>query len=235
MASEREFRVVAIEQLTPTVREFTLELVSGEPAPAFRPGQFLMLHFEHEGQTLQRSYSFASPPDGSSQVVLAVAPVKNGPGTQFLWSLEAGDTVRASGPYGRFVLRDTDSPERIVLVGTGTGIAPYRAMLPSLAERGLPTHILLGVRKREDALYAEDFREFANDPNHDFTLFLSRQSASGPDEASGYVSQCLRRLDVQPGRDLVFLCGNPNMVDDGVAALKERGFSARQFRREKYL
>ena len=234
MAAERDFRVVAIEQLTPTVKEFTFAPLDEKALDSFVPGQFLLLHFEHGAETMQRSYSYATPPDGSNHFSIAVAPVTDGPGTAYLWSLEPGATVRASGPYGRFLLRETDVAERIVMIGTGTGIAPYRAMLPTLASRGVATRILLGVRTREEALYASEFRAFASDPLHLFTVFLSREAPSASDERSGHVTQSIEELDVHPGRDLVFLCGNPNMVDDGVTALKARGFSARQFRREKY-
>lgn len=234
MPNERLLRVASIRSLTPSVREFVLESSDASPPFEFTAGQFLMLHFEFEGVELTRSYSFASAPDGGSRFAIAVAPVEDGPGTQYLWSLSEGDSVRTSGPFGRFVIRPTERPNRLVLMGTGTGIAPYRAMLPTIADAGLTAEIILGVRTRDEALYADEFRAFAAETGGGFTLCLSRDEPARDDERAGYVISCIDALDVTAGEDLVYLCGNPNMVDDGIAALRSRGFTPRQFRREKY-
>jgi ferredoxin-NADP reductase len=56
-----------------------------------------------------------------------------------------GEHFGISGPFGLLVLPET-LPKRLVLVGTGTGMAPYRAMLPELekaAFNGVSLHILL--------------------------------------------------------------------------------------------
>jgi NAD(P)H-flavin reductase len=42
-------------------------------------------------------------------------------------------------------------------------------------------------------------------------------------------------LGLDPASDVVYLCGNPNMIDEAVVNLKERGFTLKQLRREKYL
>lgn len=234
MPATRSLRVAAISTITPTVRLFEFEPADGEPY-TFVPGQFLMIHFEHQGESLQRSYSLASRAEKGERPAIAVAPVDDGRCTQYLWGLEVGDEIQASGPYGRFVIRPGDEPERFVFLGTGTGIAPYRAMLDLLAVSDAEVHIVLGVRTRDEALFAEEFREFAKADNHHFHLCVSREEPQGADESTGYVTQLIRVLDVSPERDLVFLCGNPNMVDDGVNALKEREFSPRNIRREKYI
>lgn len=235
MPAERLLTIAEIRAVTPSVREFVLEGSDRAPPFEFAAGQFVMLLFERDGVELARSYSFASAPNGSGRFAIAVAPVEDGPGTSYLWSLEVGDEVRMKGPLGRFVLRPNERPDRLVLVGTGTGIAPYRAMLPTIAEAGLHAEIVLGVRTRADALYANDFRAFARETGGKFHLCLSREAPREFDERSGYVISCINALGVTPGADLVYLCGNPNMVDDGIAALRARGFEPRQFRREKYV
>jgi NAD(P)H-flavin reductase len=108
-------------------------------------------------------------------------------------------------------------------------------MLDQLSVSNAEVHIGLGVRRRNEALFAEEFRSFAEAEGWHFHLCVSRERPKAPDERSGYVTQLISALDVQPERDLVFLCGNPNMVDDGVDALKERKFSPRKIRREKYI
>src|SRR5690606_12693220 len=94
--------------------------------------------------------------------------------------LDEGDTVDASGPYGRFCLMPNDANRRYLLIGTGTGVTPYRAMLPQLerlmAERGVQAVLLFGARNPEELLYGEEFRAFANaHPGFRFMPCFSRE------------------------------------------------------------
>lgn len=234
---EFDARLVRSAALTPTVRSFEFERVDGAPLE-FRPGQFVQLDFPVGDEMQRRSYSFANIPAKGEPMTIAVAPVEGGLATGYLWSLNEGDTVRLSGPYGRFVLRPKETPDRLILVGTGTGIAPYRAMLPELHERaaaGTRVAILLGVRTREELLYGDAFREAAeSSENISFFACYSRADALASDERRGYVHDVLVELGVDPAGDVVYLCGNPNMVDQAVDGLRERGFGPRQIRREKY-
>jgi len=238
--SRAEFaaELTAVSPLTPTVRLFSF--ATGAEPLAFEPGQFVMIHFEIDGETWQRSYSIASiAPDGEP-LSIAVAPVDGGRATRFLWGLKPGDQVRMSGPYGRFCLRADEQPPHLALVGTGTGIAPYRAMIPLLRDRaaaGLRTSVILGVRTADELLYADAFRALAAEfPAFSFIGCLSRADASLPDERRCYVTATLESLglDAEAG-DVAYLCGNPQMVDDAVELLKTQGFSPRNIRREKYI
>lgn len=229
-----------VEMITPGVREFTFARADGEPLP-FVPGQFLMIHFDHEGEELQRSYSIASSAHAPEETAIAVAYVEDGRGTRYLWSLEPGDHVKASGPYGRFILRN-EQPQRYVLVATGTGVAPYRTFLPELARRiseeGAHVELLLGVRTPDELLYGNDFTAFADE--HDaFTFTACYSRAAAPEDTPWarrcYVQHTFDDLGLDAERDVVYLCGNPQMVDEAMDDLKARGFSPRQIRREKYI
>ena len=61
--------------------------------------------------------------------------VDGGAATALLSGLGEGEEVTASGPYGRFCLHDADNNRRYLLVATGTGVTPYRAMLPLLEQQ----------------------------------------------------------------------------------------------------
>jgi ferredoxin-NADP reductase len=233
-------RLTRYAQITPGVREFSFQRADGEPL-AYEAGQFFNIHFEHDGRPMHRSYSVANPPAADGVVDFAVAPVDNGRATRLLFALEAGDLINASGPYGRFVLRD-DPPCRYVLVGTGTGIAPYRAMLPTI-ERHLRDGryrfaLLVGVRSEQELLYGDEFREFAKQhPGFDFHGCLSREDPppGRADLHRGYVQQQFEPLQLHSERDIIYLCGNPEMVDASMALLKSVGFSSKHLRREKYV
>ena len=206
----------------------------------FVPGQFLNLHFDTASGSSHRSYSIANPPRPDGLMEIAMSPVEGGLASAALAALEPGDEIQASGPFGRFVLRD-EPPCRYVLIGTGTGITPYRAMLPLLAERlaaGFSAHILLGVWRREELLFGEDFCHFAaSSERAEFSACYSREFQVSPEswEHPGYVQTLFSRLELNPGSDLIYLCGNPGMIDESVELLKAMGFTLKQLRREKYL
>ena len=206
----------------------------------FTPGQFLNLHFETDTGSTHRSYSIANParPDGLLEI--AMSPVEGGLASEVLGALEPGQELPASGPFGRFVLRE-EPPRRYVLVGTGTGITPYRAMLPLLAERlraGGRAHVVLGVWRREELLFGEDFLAAARaDPHFEFTGCYSRDFPVDPEpwEHAGYVQSAFSHLGLDPAQDVVYLCGNPGMIDESFEILKAMGFGVKDIRREKYL
>ncbi len=239
---QNTFTVTLVEAtlLTPKVRHLKLKRHDGQSLE-FTPGQFVSFHFPvADAKEIRRSYSLASIPGQSSHIELALGYVKGGIASEALFSAKPGDQFTMSGPYGRLILRD-EKPQRYILVATSTGVTPYRSMLPALAARlhDIKVVIMLGVQTRDDALYSEDFLAYANQyPNLDFRLCYSRENDQEPllpFERLGYVQDQFALLNPSPDNDIVYLCGNPNMIDAAYEILKEKGFSAQQVRREKYV
>jgi len=208
----------------------------------YTPGHFITFHIEHDGKTLRRSYSIANAPRANGQVELAAGFVENGPGTQLLFNLKPGDTLKTTGPFGRLTLKAED-PKRYIFMATSTGITPYRAMLPELTKRlendpELHVAILQGVQKRADILYHDEFIAWAKtSPRATYRAQLSRENPSelGEHEHAGHVQTAFADLHPNPEEDLVYLCGNPGMLDDAFSQLKERGFTVQRIVREKYI
>lgn len=232
--------------LAPSVRHLVFERADGTPF-AYRPGQFLQVHFHYDdGKPTKRSYSVATvgDADGSpiQRIEIAVSYVEGGAATALLGGLEHGREIEASGPYGRFCLMDEDANRRYLLIATGTGVTPYRAMLPQIRalmeSRGCRFVLLYGARNEAELLYGEEFDAFAR--AHDgFTFHPCFSRGARPDprphDRLGYVQSLLPELEPDPEGDIAYLCGNPDMVDAAFAALKEQGLSVRQIRREKYI
>ena len=228
------------------VRHMAFVREDGKAMP-YVPGQFIQIHFSHDGDDMRRSYSIATvagAPGAAEvdEVEVAVSYIEGGAATALLSAMEHGDSLDTSGPYGRFYLHDNESPERFVLVATGTGITPYRSMLPDIAQRitedGTRFVLVQGARIREDVLYSEEFVAFAKDhPGFEYHAHISRQQPDDPQpwEHPGHVQDAFEDLGLNPESDIVYLCGNPDMIDDSVTRLKEQGFTPRNMRREKYV
>jgi ferredoxin-NADP reductase len=120
-------------QISPNVLHLVFTRQDGGPFD-FVPGQFLTFLLPHPECVKRRSYSLATMPGESGKIEVSMSYVEGGYASEIFFSLKAGDTFHVMGPAGKLVMAD-DSATRYVLVGTGTGIAPYRTMLPGLASR----------------------------------------------------------------------------------------------------
>lgn len=230
------------KKITPNIMHLAFELEDGSPL-TYIPGQFVTFLLESDAGIKRRSYSIASIPGTTEQTEIAISFVEDGIASKAMFDLQPGQSLNCSGPAGRLVFRETDAPARFILVATGTGVAPYRSMLPEIERRlaeddKLEVIVMLGMQYRADLPYADDFLEFAKKhPRFKFMAFLSRDELADkqPHEHKGYVQSAFANLDLDPDEDIVFLCGNPNMIDDAFAILTDEGFSPRSVRREKYI
>ena len=239
-------KLVSCRMIAPTVRHLAFVRDDGQPLD-FIPGQFVQVHFHYEdGTPAKRSYSLATIHDhamGPGEAVeIAVSYVAGGAATKLFEALKEGDPIEASGPFGRFCLMPNDANRRYLLIGTGTGVTPYRAMLPMLEkamdERGIEVVLLFGARRPEELIYADDFQEFARThPRFRFVPCFSRELPADPhpDVRQGYVQTALTEFAPNAEGDIVYLCGNPMMVDACFEALKGFGLPIPHIRREKYV
>ncbi|HET7268263.1 MAG TPA: FAD-binding oxidoreductase, partial [Oleiagrimonas sp.] len=198
MIEHFNLRLVDSFMLAPTVRHLVFEREDGQPL-ACNPGQFLQVHFAYDdGKATKRSYSVATvrgeDEAAVSKVEIAVSYVEGGAATKLLGNLEPGECIDASGPYGRFCLMDADENQRYILVATGTGVTPYRAMLPQIKklmrERGCQFVLLYGARNETELLYGEEFEAFARE-HEGFTFHPCLSRGARPDprpsDRLGYV------------------------------------------------
>jgi CDP-4-dehydro-6-deoxyglucose reductase len=147
--------------------------------------------------------------------------------------MQPGDRIGMRPPLGTFVLRQP--PRDSVLVATGTGIAPFRAMLQAHLGPGSPGFTLLfGVRYESTLLYREEFEAMERTfPQFRFWPTLSRPDASWQGR-TGHVQAHLEEA-IGGRRDVdIYLCGLKQMVDDVRSIVKGMGFDRKQIRYEKY-
>jgi ferredoxin-NADP reductase len=225
-------RLVEFRDIAPGVRHFVFE-AEGVARLEFTPGQWVSLAGTFNGKELTRAYSIASAPAGGNRFELCLNRVDDGAFSPRLFELAVGGTVEMRPPMGTFVLREPlrDS----IMVATGTGIAPFRAMLQWAVREGSPQFTLLfGVRYESHLLYREEFEDMARRfPQFRFWPTITRP---GP-EWKGRAGRVQAHIAEAAGgrRDIdVYLCGLHEMVDDLRQMLKSMGFDRKQIRYEKY-
>jgi len=160
------FPITLVESymISPKVKHFTFNCEQSPPFN-FIPGQFITVHFERDGKALKRSYSIANEPKHDNRIEFAAGFIEGGPGTELLFNLKPGDVIHINGPFGRLIFKE-EMPGRYILVATSTGATPFRSMLGELSTRlnqnpKLQVVILQGVQRKEEILYTNEFKAFA--------------------------------------------------------------------------
>ena len=187
----------------------------------FHPGQFLNLHREDE---LIRSYSIASLPD-EENIELHIELIENGRMSGWLHDdVAVGETIRLDGPHGDCFYLGTNPAENMLLVGTGSGLAPLWGILRDALKRGHTgaIHLFHGTRQAERLYLVDELRELANKhPNFHYTPCISGEDVPDFCEAGRCNEVALKYYPKLTGWRL-FLCGNPDMVN----GMKKKGFLA---------
>lgn len=235
----RELVLDQARTLSPTVRELVFRTVDGgsfEPVP----GQWVTLYLTVAGGQIHRSYSIAAPfdPAAPDRVEIAVTFVEGGPASGALHAMTRGDRVGAQGPLGVFTLARIPREAPVLFVGTGTGVAPLRAMLLAELLRS-PTDgprltLLFGGRTPRDLLYREQFEALAaTHPRFRYVPTLSRADDDWPG-LKGYV-QTHFAAHCSDGDTHVLICGLSTMVRDSRRTLKEDfGYDRKRIHTERY-
>ncbi len=234
---------------------FVLEVRCDGEKPAHEAGQFASLGLparspEHAGRDglVKRPYSIASAPSAAT-LEFYVRLVDGGALTPSLQALRAGDRLWVDERcLGKFTLahlaEEPPAEERdLVLVATGTGLAPYVSMLREhraarASGNGAPWNrcvLIEGVRVAEDLGYFAELEGFARE--HRWLHYLpccSREPEGGAwSGPRGRVGELLRAevfrertgFALDPRTCQVMLCGNPQMIDEVEADLLARGFA----------
>lgn len=209
---------------------FTLEVESPDVAE-FEPGQFLHLALGGEENRINRPYSVASP--HGKTLDFFIVRVDDGALTPKLWALDVGDKLEVSQKgAGRFTLKHTPVAKNLWLVSTGTGLAPYIAILRAghVWESFEKVVVVHGVRYAADLAYTDELNQLAESKAGNFTLIqaLTREETEGT--LNGRIPNLLENgsLENAAGCTMraedssVLLCGNPAMLDDMEAKLGER-------------
>jgi ferredoxin--NADP+ reductase len=215
----------------------------GAGAP-YRPGQYATLGLMHGDRVVARPYSMASPHVDDDAWEFHVRRVRGGALTERLWEVPVGGRLQLGMPRGRFTADPSDGRSH-VFVATGTGIAPFVAMIRDdiAAGRGRSVVVIHGVGHEDELGFRDLLASLAAEHPSRFRYV---PTISRPDDArnagwAGAVGRAERvlaerwgSLGLDPATTVAYLCGNPGMVASARVTLAERGLAGEDVHTESY-
>jgi CDP-4-dehydro-6-deoxyglucose reductase len=235
-------RVVSLTKKSDDVMVIELQLPAND-VMKFHAGQYIEFMLRDGAR---RSYSMANAP----HTLEASAPkvelhIRHMPGGKFtdpvFTTMKEKDILRAEGPYGSFFLRE-DSDKPMVLLASGTGFAPIKALIEHMQHQGItrPATLYWGGRRPCD-LYMSDWVEaqLASMPQLRYVPVISNAT---PEDAwtgrTGFVHQAVLQDHPDLSGFQVYACGAPIVVDSAkrdyvsLGGLPEEAFYADSFTSE---
>ena len=230
-------------------------VADGWELPDFTPGQFAVLGLPGSAPRcdqsdpdeepvdpdalIRRAYSIASSSLAREHLEFYITLVQSGALTPRLFGLNLGDHLWLSPKVtGRFTLDQVPDDANVVLVSTGTGIAPYISMVRTLARPGDGRHIAIvhGARHSWDLGYSAELIMLERmNPNFSYLTVISRpQEEPSPwGGHTGYVQDLWTRgtladamgFQPTPADTHILLCGNPGMIESMEEIIQAEGFS----------
>jgi len=202
-------------------------LIQLEPFRQFdyQPGQFLNLR-DAEGNL--RSYSLASVPDEDYFLELHVRCLPQGKVSSWLCNtVQAGDTLSIQGPAGECYYRPGNPEQPLLLISTGTGLAPLYGIVRQALNSGHtgPVHLYHGGRTKADCYLHEKLLKLAGQhENLHYTAVVKDEAAT-----DGFVSGDVGEIALSEHADLkgwaAYLAGAPEMVSALEPGLLNAGIS----------
>ena len=218
-----EGEVVGINDVATNTKEFKLSIKSEEVFD-YKAGQFVTFNLPVSTKRIHcwKSYSIANVCKGDNILEFCIVRMPEGLATKYLFEdVRPGDTIKFKGPEGNFVLPD-ELVYDVVMVCTGTGVAPFRAMIQDLflnkqTKRNI--HLIFGTRYEKDILYKNEFEELETEySNFKFSVALSREAIENC--THGYVHKIYEQyINIYQPDTHFYLCGWTNMIDEAVANL----------------
>lgn len=228
--------VSRIEDLSPTIKGVWIKL-DDAAGIRFQAGQYINLHLP--GETTSRAFSLANPPSASGEIELNIRRVPGGQVTGWIHdTLQVGDQVKLSGPYGRFFVRKSAGLPHLFLAG-GSGLSSPRSMILDLLGEGCtqPITLVYGARSQEELYYHDDFVALAaQHPN--FTYVPALSSVANDSDWSGYRGFVHDAAKAHFDNDFrghkAYLCGPPVMIDACITTLMQGRLFERDIFTEKF-
>ncbi len=226
-------RVLSLEKMSHDVMQVKLQLPATEPM-RYHAGQYVEFLLRDGSR---RAYSMANAPHTLLPDQTAVdLHIRHMPGGKFtdhvFGAMKEKEIQRIEGPFGSFFLReDSDSP--MVLLASGTGFAPIKALLEHMQHAGItrPTRLYWGGRRPAD-LYMNDW-VLAQLPHMPHLQYIPVVSDALPQDQwtgrTGFVHHAVLQDTPSLAGHQVYACGAPIVVDSARRDYLAHGLSEDDF------
>ncbi len=210
-------RIASIESVAPDVKVIRLQLPASERLQ-YLAGQYIELQLRDGSR---RHYSMACAPHAAEQLELHVRHTPGGRFTDALFgvtqpAVREKDILRFEGPMGTFFLRE-DGERPIVLLASGTGFAPIKAVVEHALHKGVarPMTLYWGGRRPRDLYMAALCERWAREvPGFRYVPVVSDALAEdGWAGRTGFVHRAVMEDFPDLSGHQVYACGAPAMVD----------------------
>ncbi len=229
----KQFRAAVYEivRLTHEIKALKMKILIPEEGIKFKPGQYVQLEvpkYERIKNSEFRAYSISSSAKELDKLELVITKVPEGAVTTYVHEyLKKDDALTLYGPYGDFYLRDSERD--ILMIATGSGLAPMLSILHQIEEENIKrkTSLFFGAKTREDLYYVDRLREFEKKLyNFKFYPTLSRAEDDKKWEGErGRVTNLIEKI-IPDNADLdVYLCGAPPMIESCMDLLVQKGIT----------
>lgn len=208
---------------------------------SFSPGQYAILSIPSSPNPVKRLYSFAGSNSNKNVFELLVKLVPGGVASEYIRSLQVGDTTAVSGPAGLFTEQKTSFNK--IYMATGTGFAPIRSFLSSHLFNPPAISLYWGLRDvSESCLFDELLSMKKLTPSFSFWYCLSQQASFNSIPADllqyfrmGHIDAVWssQKLAINPS-DEYYLCGSRTVIESLRLLLLTRGVSKDKLFFEKY-
>ena len=206
-------RIQKLERLADDVMVLQLKLPANEKL-VFLAGQFIEFLLKDGSR---RSFSIANPPHDAELIELHVRHVAGGQFTDHVFNkMKQRDILRCEGPLGTFFLRE-ESDKPVVLVASGTGFAPIKAVIEHMFHKDIarPATLYWGGRRPKD-LYMNALAEkwAVGHPGFKYVPVISDAlPEDGWRGRAGFVHRAVMQDLPDLSGHQVYACGVPVMVD----------------------
>jgi ferredoxin-NADP reductase len=219
-------RLLSVRDETANAKTYRLAL---DAPTGHLAGQHYVLRLTAaDGYTASRSYSIASPPDGTNEFELTVERLEDGEVSTFLHDVaEPGDEFEVRGPIGRFFVWEADAPA--LLLGGGSGLVPLMAMLrlARAAARADLVRLVASARTPGDLYYANELT------GDETAVIYTREAPPGSSRGAGRLNVDDLRAIVQPDAT-VYICGSTGFADAASDLCMALGVPAENIRIERF-
>lgn len=229
------------------MRSFILRPVSDlKKIAPFRAGQYLVLSFEEDGLILKRPYSIASTPSESGKGNFYRISIKRKTVEQdgyfsdsVFRNWKKGFQLKASGPQGFFYYDSIRDADILVCIAGGSGITPFRSMIPELLDKqpDLKIFLFYGFNGEGDDVFSSDFKAFVKEFSRSFFYFPVPMDTQGVLN-SKIIKDALKQISGVDDRNRkdtsFFICGPPALHSHIDKELNSFSLRPKFIRRESY-